>query len=282
MTDWQTYTEHRDEHSVVGELLIRESIYSVQLNNQRHLLVWLPPSYRTTEKRYPVIYMHDGDNLFDKVVSHSGEWCVDETLTMLADHGIEAIVVGIPNMGNERYSEYSPYPHVERGIGRGDAYLRFVIETIKPLIDTDFRTLPDAENTGIAGSSMGGLISLYGFLQHPDIFGLCGAFSPVFWYGDGALYELIQSRSTGWGRVYLDVGGREGVVYAGLAKQSESLTEEAADLAYRDGVRLLRDQLQQRGYTDNLLYVEDDEAHHNEAAWANRLPGALRFLLQPR
>ena len=280
MAGWQSYTDQRSEHTVTGELLITQSVYSPQLQNQRHLLVWLPPSYRHSERRYPVIYMHDGDNLFDHTVSHSGEWQVDETLTTLADEGLEAIVVGIPNMGDARFSEYSPYMHDNRGVGLGDAYLRFIIETIKPLIDADFHTLTDAPNTGIAGSSMGGLISLYGFLQHPDVFGLCGSFSPVFWYGDHALYALIQAAATGRGRIYLDVGGSEGIVYANLAADGKQMSQAQANDAYRDGVRRLRDELRQREYDDNLLYIEDAAAQHNEAAWAQRLPAALIFLLQ--
>lgn len=279
MADWQSYTDQRGEHTVTGELLITQSIYSPQLQNQRHLLVWLPPSYRHSKRRYPVIYMHDGDNLFDRTVSYSGEWQVDESLTTLADEGLEAIVVGIPNMGDARFSEYSPYDS-ERGPGKADLYLQFLIETIKPLIDADFRTYTDAPHTGIVGSSMGGLISLYGFLQHPDVFWLCGSFSPVFWYGDHALYALIQNRATGQGRVYLDVGGREGTVYANLAADGKQMSEAQADNAYRDGVRRLHDELRQQGYDNNLLYVEDAAAQHNEAAWAQRLPAALIFLLQ--
>ena len=127
---------------------------------------------------------------------------------------------------------------------------------------------------------MGGLISLYGFLQHPDVFGLCGSFSPVFWYGDHALYALIQAVATGRGRIYLDVGGSEGIVYANLAADGKQMSQGQANDAYRDGVRRLRDELRQREYDDNLLYIEDAAAQHNEAAWAQRLPAALIFLLQ--
>lgn len=276
MSEWRSYTQDNAQHTVVGDLRILDHIASPQLNNQRHLLVWLPPAYADVTRRFPVLYMHDGDNLFDAYASYAGEWGVDETLTALHDEGLAAIVVGIPNMGDTRFNEYSPYDDTirERGHGVGDVYLRFIIDTVKPLIDAQFRTLPDVAHTGIAGSSMGGLISLYAFLTHPDVFGLCGAFSPVFWYGEAALYDLTQTPAHG--RVYLDIGTVEGEVYANLATR-EAITESAANDAYRDGVRRLRDGLQQTGYV--LHYVEDAGERHHESAWAKRLPDALRFLL---
>ncbi|MEL6524863.1 MAG: alpha/beta hydrolase-fold protein, partial [Chloroflexota bacterium] len=115
MTQWYDYKSKYPQNTVVGELRLLDEMYSPHLDNTRHLLVWLPSSYHDTQNNYPVIYMHDGDNLFDESKTYSGEWQVDETLTQLASEGIEAIVVGIPNMGDERFSEYSPYPHSERG-----------------------------------------------------------------------------------------------------------------------------------------------------------------------
>ena len=284
MTTWYSYTQGREKHTVLGDLCITENVHSSQLDNERNLLVWLPPSYATTDKRFPVLYMHDGDNLFDAHATIYGEWQVDETLTTLADEGMEAIVVGIPNIGHVRFSEYSPFeadlPGVEdRILGLGDAYLSFIIDSIKPMIDAEFRTLPDSANTCIAGSSMGGLISLYGFLKHPDVFGMCGSFSPVFWIKDDALLQTVQAHATGHGRVYLDVGTQEGEVYAYLTT-GQPPVDDVPHHAYRDGVRHLRDGLLEKGYTDNLLYVEDEGALHNEFAWAKRLPEALRFLFK--
>lgn len=252
----------------MGDLRINDAVYSPQLNNTRHILVWLPPTYATSNARFPVLYMHDGDNLFDAYASYAGEWRVDETLTQLAAEGIAAIVVGIPNMGEQRFSEYSPFPHRTHGKGSGDAYLRFLVETLKPMIDADFRTLPDATHTGIVGSSMGGLISLYGFLQYPAVFGMCGVLSPSFWYGEKTMLERI-AKTPPHGRVYLDIGTKEGTV----ARSTQRLNH-----TYRDGVRKLRDAL--KAY--DLLYVEDEGAQHNERAWARRLPKALRFLLSDR
>lgn len=278
---WQDYKSLVTQHSVVGDLRVTKNFYSPQLDNYRDLFVWLPPSYATSDKRYPVIYMHDGDNLFDAHTGYGVEWMVDETITELAKEGLEAIVVGIPNMGEMRRVEYNPYPtHVGEVFwdGRGDDYIRFITETIKPFIDAEFRTDPQPEKTGILGGSLGGLISLYGFLTRADVFGFCGSFSPIYWLG---LDEAVKTRTHGKGRVYLDIGGKEGEVILGIAPNMATHVEEA-HAVYLNGVRQLRDDLVAGGYIleQSLLYVEDLEALHNEPTWGKRLPNALRFLLK--
>ena len=163
MREWEDYTAH--EHSPEeqhGALKILKSFASPQLGNQRDILVYLPPSYgESAQRRYPVIYMQDGQNLFDARTSFAGEWDVDRTLDATSDQGIEAIVVGIPNMGADRAREYSPFDHPKHGAGNGDAYLSFITDTLKPVIDADFLTQPERDATGIVGSSLGGLIALY-------------------------------------------------------------------------------------------------------------------------
>ncbi len=282
MVVWENYSEHVAQHTVVGDLRVARDVYSPQLDNRRDVLVWLPPSYTTSQRRYPVIYMHDGLNLFDRFTSYSGEWQVDETITTLAleDPRYEAIMVGLPNMKEKRGVEYSPYDYELFGVhmgGQGDSYVRFIIETVKPLIDHDFRTRPETVATGIAGSSMGGLISLYGFLRYPQVFGLCAAFSTAYWFGDNSLLRATRERATGHGRVYLDVGTKEGETLLNWTQ----IPPEQTDAAYCDGVRALRDALLAGGYAEGntLLYVEEEGALHREAAWARRLPTALRFLL---
>ena len=156
MTIWESYIASVTRHTVVGDLRVQRGVRSPQLNNARDVLLWLPPSYNESSRHYAVLYMHDAQNLFDEYTSYIGEWRLDETMLALSAEGLEAIVVGLPNMQDMRRVEYNPYPP-----GRGDDYMRFIVETVKPLIDRDFRTLPDAQHTGIAGSSMGGLISLY-------------------------------------------------------------------------------------------------------------------------
>lgn len=273
MSAWKSYTEGRAKHTVVGELL-KQEIYSPQLDNKREILVWLPQSYRKSEKHYPVIYMHDAQNLFDAYTSYVGEWRVDETMLGLEEEGIEAIIVGIPN-NKDRVAEYSPYLSSNKKIpnGRGDVYLRFIVDTLKPLIDQDFGTLPARENTGIAGSSMGGLISLYGFLKHPTVFGFAGVFSPAYWFGKAAIFETVRESAFVDGKIYMDIGGREMVgAFEGVADFSHQ---------YLLNVRKLSEVLRAKGYDDRrLYYVEDIEGKHNEDAWARRLPDALRFLLR--
>ena len=263
--DWQDYLPPTPggHHTVSGTLKVLPGLESPQLGNRRDILAYLPPSYRRNpRRRYPVLYMHDGQNLFDDATSFSGEWRVDETLEEASRSGLEAIVIGIPNSGEGRLDEYSPFEDPGHGGGRGDRYLDFLVRTLKPIVDRDLRTLPRREYTGIAGSSMGGLISLYGYLRHPRIFGFVGAMSPAFWFARRAIFDTARAAPYVPGRIYLDVGTREG----------------AATL--RD-TRQMRSLLHSRGYDaeHELRYVEEPGAHHSEAAWAGRLRGALEFLL---
>ena len=263
---------------MVGTVKVLERMWSPQLENNRPLLVYLPPSYEGSSRRYPVLYMHDGQNLFDRATSFAGEWQVDETLEALAKEGIEAIVVGIPNMGRERMHEYSPFPDADHGGGRGDRYLAFLVETLKPRIDQDFRTLPDRANTGIMGSSMGGLISLYGFFRHPEVFGLAGVVSPSLWFAGQAIFPYVLKARHHPGRIYLDMGTYEGQRRP-HPRWIPVVLGDTATAASRRMYYLLR----LKGYQKqrSVLYVEEPGGMHNEAAWARRLPGALRFLLKP-
>ena len=263
---WNDYPAQDDgaEHTVVGTVKRLEALHSPQLGNQREVLVYLPPSYSTdTERRYPVVYMHDGQNLFDRATSFGAEWEVDQTLEAASEDGLEAIVVGLPNMGEGRLDEYSPWPDPkhQKG-GRGDLYLDFIVHTVKPMIDADFRTRPERRSTGIAGSSMGGLISLYAFFRNPDTFGFCGVMSPALWYGGRQIYEFVEKAPFVPGRVYVDVGTQEG---------NQELTDD----------RQLKDLLTQKGYRrgTDLLYVVEMGGAHNEEAWARRLRRELHFLL---
>jgi predicted alpha/beta superfamily hydrolase len=254
---WLDYRAWRgSHHTVAGNLFVRPQLWSPQLHNYRTALVYLPPSYFQSERRYPVLYMHDGQNLFDRATAFVGqEWEVDETLEKLSREGIEAIVVGLYNHGNDRLHEYNPFRDVRHG--RGEDYITFIADTVKPQIDHDFRTQPERQATGIMGSSMGGLISIYGFFQRPDVFGLAGVMSPSVWFGGSALYDYIRQRPYNDGRIYLDNGTREN-----SARKLNALLHERG---YRDG--------------ETLKYVVEHDGEHTESAWARRLPDALRFLL---
>lgn len=165
------------------------AFYMPQLNRTRRIWVYLPADYSSTSRHYPVMYLQDGQNLFDKATSYSGEWGVDEIIDSLVAKGKPGcIVVGIDNGGATRMNEYGPYTFEWRDslnshtfTAEGDAYLAFITATLKPYIDKKFRTLTSKDHTVIGGSSMGGLIAYYAALKYPDIFGKAGVFSPSFW-----------------------------------------------------------------------------------------------------
>jgi len=131
-------------HTINGNVKIAQGVYSPQLRNQRDIIVYLPPSYADSQRRYPVLYMHDGQNLFDAATSFSGEWHIDEIMeTLSREDGLEAIIIAIPNMGVDRLNEYSPFRDDKHGGGNGNKYLHFLTDTLKPIIDRDFRTRPE-------------------------------------------------------------------------------------------------------------------------------------------
>jgi predicted alpha/beta superfamily hydrolase len=240
------------------------AVHSPQLGNERDILVYTPGSYARGIARYPVIYMHDGQNLFDAATSFAGDWGLRAALARASRRGIETIVVAIPNMGPARIDEYTPFADPKAGGGQGDRYLEYLIDTVKPLVDGRFRTLPDREHTGIAGSSLGGLISLYALFRYPEVFGFAAALSPSLWFARGAILEFIAQAPTVGprARIYLDVGLREGANHVALARR-------------------LRDMLLAKGYGPerDLLFVEDRDGRHHESAWGRRFRKALPFLL---
>lgn len=281
ITNWHnyTYTHHNNgHHTVVGTLKVARDIESPQLHNRRDILVYLPPSYEKSDRRYPVLYMHDGQNLFDHVTSYAGEWRVDETMESLSqEEGLEAIVVGIPNMGGRRLDEYSPFTAPRYSAGLGDLYLAFIANSVKPLIDGHFRTRPEKSHTGIMGSSMGGLISLYAFFRQPTIFGFAGVMSPSLWFAQSAIFPYIEAAPFHPGKIYLDAGTREfGDSWP------EVMTLRTRSRRYYGRVRHLKRILARKGYrpVHDLLHVEGRGDDHSEAAWAKRLPGAIRFFLR--
>jgi predicted alpha/beta superfamily hydrolase/uncharacterized protein involved in tolerance to divalent cations len=275
---WLDYTDvyPRGHHRVMGHIKLLRGVYSPQLHNQRDIAVYLPPSYETGARRYPVLYMHDGQNLFDSATSYAGEWYVDETLEGLASQGIEAIVVGVPNAGERRGNEYTPFPHPQVADATGEAYIAFLAGTLKPLIDRAFRTLPRRESTAIMGSSLGGLISLYGYFQRPDVFGLAGIFSPAFHSTKNGVFPFVKKAPFSPGRLYMDVGTAEGM---GLV--ADPRAHQAFATRYVQLVRTMNAALERKGYRPgaDLLYIEETGGIHHESAWARRLPAALRFLL---
>jgi len=233
----------------------------------RRIWVYLPPGYEAGDLRYPVLYMHDGQNLFDPETSFCGDWGVGKTLDKLCRRkktkGV--IVVGIDNGGLERWNEYSPWggPDGEGG-GSGDKYARFIVEDLKPLIDGKFRTLPDRENTGVAGSSLGGTISFYMALKYPGVFSRAGLFSPSFWFARVEAVDLVKKAGLKQDlRVYMDVGTEEG-------DRKEEYLEDARLMSciFSDEKKI-----EQR-------FVVDEGGIHNEKAWAARFPAAFLWLFE--
>jgi predicted alpha/beta superfamily hydrolase len=276
MTKWQdygAYYSNRPQYTT-GILRVQPNVYSPQLDNHRDIVVYLPPSYRNSDKRYPVLYMHDGQNLFDDHASFSGEWGIDETMELLALEGLEAIVVGIPNMGLHRLAEYSTFRDVQLGGGDGEKYIQFIADTLKPMIDEDARTLPDPQHTGMMGSSMGGLITLSALCGKPDVFGFAGIMSPSIWFSNNAILDEVQHLHAAPNKIYLDTGTQE---YADFGADGK-----ARSASYLNKMRSLRDLFVEKGCKEgeSLLYIEEKGAKHSESAWRRRAGGAIRFFLQ--
>jgi predicted alpha/beta superfamily hydrolase len=235
---------------------------------RRGILVYLPPDYDAGGEPYRVLYMHDGQNLFDPATAFiPGEhWHVAESADALIRAGrIEPLVIiGIENAGGERIHEYTPThdPDLRAG-GRATDYTQMLIEEVMPLIASRYRVSLEREHVAVAGSSLGALVSLHAGLARPDVFGGVGAMSPsVWWHQRAILREVDRFRDERRPRIWLDIGSREG-------------KETVAD------VRLLRDRLRDLRWSDSdLRYHEDRRGEHNERSWARRMPLMLQFLFR--
>lgn len=241
--------------------IMDESFFMPQFNRNRRIWIYYPPDYETSEKNYPVLYMHDGQNIFDQSTSYAGEWEVDETLNKLFEEGYNVpVVIGIDNGGDNRTGEYTPWINPGYGGGDGEAYLQFIIETLKPYIDANFRTLTARENTGIMGSSLGGLISHFGALQYPEVFGIAGLFSPSYWFSD-SIWAFTASAQTGTGmRVYQMCGSAEG-----------SNTEE-------NMLRMSNSLIAVGLPASNIKNVVIPGGQHNESLWRKQFKSAYLWL----
>jgi predicted alpha/beta superfamily hydrolase len=198
-----------------------ESFFMPEISAFRKIWIYLPPDYYKSKKHYPVMYMHDGQNIFDNINAFAGEWGVDECIDSLVALGKPGcIVVAIENGNTERMSEYNPFEFTWRTEKdtitfqpKADYYLTDIVGTLKPFIDQQYRTLPSKENSIIAGSSMGGLISYYAAIKYPNVFGKAGIFSPAFWTASG-IDSLTDARSSGMkGKYFFYMGGKEGGTY---------------------------------------------------------------------
>jgi predicted alpha/beta superfamily hydrolase len=237
------------------------------LGNVREIAVYLPAGYdERKDARYPVLYMQDGQNLFDpnRAYIPGNHWRLQDA----ADAAIgertarPMIIVGVDHAGPGRADEYTPVQDPgQKGGGRAADYARVLIEELKPAIDARYRTLPDAEHTAVGGSSLGGLVSLYLALKHPDVFRNAAVMSPSVWWSNRAILGDVEAFDGPPPRMWIDIGGREGAQ------------------ALRDA-RELRDRVAAKGWND-FRYYEDQRGDHSERAWSRRTRHALEFLFPP-
>jgi len=226
--NWADLTGGSNSTAASNVKIMSTAFYMPQLDRYRRIWIYFPPDYETSAISYPVLYMHDGQNLFDNLTSFSGEWKVDETLNLLAGQGNRVpIVVGIDNGGGDRIGEYTPWTNTQYGGGDGDKYMQFIVETLKPYIDQHYRTLPGRENTGIMGSSLGGLISHYGSLKYQETFSKAGLFSPSYWFSDsiwGFTHNIGKQQDM---RIYQYCGSGEsaGMVAVEMQRMNDSLVK---------------------------------------------------------
>jgi len=205
------YPETPKRYTASPQVRLLDTAFNMpQLNRKRRIWIYLPKGYNTSTKIYPVLYMNDGQNLFNEKTAAAGEWGVDECLdTLQAKLNKECIVVGIDNGGDKRNTEYNPYDNLQTGKGEGKQYVDFLANTLKPFIDSKYRTKKGPENTLIAGSQLGGLISLYAVMQYPNVFGGAGVFSPIL-YTTPFIFSDAENFSTpGMPKFYLYAGGKE-------------------------------------------------------------------------
>ena len=195
------------QQSTASKQVSTFSIEAPQLKTTKKIWVYLPKNYTTYSKKYPVIYMHDAQNLFDAATSYAGEWNVDETLDSI---NAQVIIVGIANGGDKRMEELTPFKNAKYGGGKADDYLDFIVHTLKPKIDATYRTKTNARNTAIMGSSLGGLVSFYAALQYPKVFGKVGCFSPSFWFNRKELTDLMTQTKVFDTKIYFLCGDNEG------------------------------------------------------------------------
>ncbi|MFN8135946.1 MAG: alpha/beta hydrolase-fold protein, partial [Bacteroidales bacterium] len=250
--------------TAAANVKIMSSNFSMpQLNRTRKIWIYLPPGYETSGLAYPVLYMHDGQNLFDNLTSFSGEWKVDEALNSLASQGKKVpIVIGIENGANYRIGEYTPWINPNYGGGDGEKYMQFIVETLKPYVDQNYRTLTDRENTGIMGSSLGGLISHFGALKYQSVFGKAGIFSPSYWFSDSV-----------WMFTH-DAGKQYGVRFYQLCGSDESNEIDVPASMYR-----MNDSLVKLGFTqENISNKEVAGGQHNEKLWSEAFSDAYQWL----
>jgi len=235
---------------------------SKHLDTTKRVWIYTPKSYKSEDKSYPVIYMFDAQNLFDAKRSFAGEWQIDEYLDNLKDSEKEVIVVGIEHGNEKRIEELTPYVHEKHGGGKGDIFMKFLINEVKPKIDSVYRTKPEAEHTVIFGSSLGGLMALYGSIKYPEVFSRAGVFSPAFWINP-EIYDLVKD-SDGFTK-------NKFFFMAGDAESEKMVTdmEKMVALLKSEGVK-----------SNQIKSKVIKGGKHNESLWRDNFPQAFKWLME--
>lgn len=243
--------------------VLEEPLTIPGLDRSRTLRIYLPPGYESSNKRYPVMYMHDGQNLFDDATSFVGEWGVDENLKELSENkGFDLIVVGIDNGQQHRNTELTAWPNEHLGEPEGEEYMKFVVEVVKPFVDGRYRTKPDRKNTAIMGSSLGGLISHYAIYSYPEVFSKAGIFSPSYWVSEDVFSFTESMPIPKNSRLYMIVGKKEG---PGMTENMERMFTF----------------IQERGHPEKNIFAKTDpEGEHNEAFWRREFKQAVQWLFK--
>ena len=239
--------------------IVKTDFYIPQLNRTRRVWIYLPKDYDANlQKKYPVLYMHDGQNIFDKTTSFSGEWEIDETLNKLA---ADCIVVGIDNGGANRIAEYTPYTNAKYGGGDGAKYVDFIVSTLKPYIDQNFRSKTDRENTGIGGSSLGGLISFWAAMNYQNTFSKAMVFSPSFWWNK-SIFDLVKEK-----------GKQQKVKFYIIAGEQEGDPDMVPD-----ATKMASDLLQNGFSKEEIFFTSHADGKHQEWYWAREFGAAYQWL----
>jgi predicted alpha/beta superfamily hydrolase len=241
-------------------LIIDTSFFMPQLNRHRRIWIYLPEGYTASKKKYPVLYMHDGQNVFDNKTSFAGEWGVDEAMDTLGSLVKKSIIVAIDNGQEKRLNEYSPYDMEKYGKGEGIQYVDFIVKTLRPYINKNYRTKKCRKHTFTAGSSMGGLISLYALLKYPKVFGGAGVFSPAFWIAPQIKADVAERSKKIKGKIYLYAGKQEdGAMVPDLLAMFELLHQHSKA---------------------KLTTVIRSEGKHNEASWRKEFPVFYKWMMR--
>ena len=242
--------------------VVEEAYEIPHLNATRKISALLPYNYYDTDKHYPVLYLQDGQNLFNPEAPY-GDWAIDKSMAKLSEEGMgDLIIIAVDHGEKERISEYLPYYHPRFGEGKGNFYIQFVIEKLIPYVNRTFRTLTDFENTGIGGSSMGGLISLHAGLQNPGVFGKLMIFSPSLWISNTIFKHTKSFKPLEESKIYLYAGGKESIEHLPNAQRLGGIIKEKMV----------------KGHHIDFHFSINDDGSHSEVYWREEFPKAVKWL----